>query len=230
MSVQAVLLDFDFTLGDSADAIVHCSRAAFADLGLEPAEPAAIRRTIGLTLQESFRVLTGEPGPERGEAYRCCFVAHADQVMTAMTTVYPLAAEVLAAIRARGFATAIVSTKYRYRIQSILASAGLTGAVDVIVGGEDVQQHKPHPEGLLRALTGLGVHGTAAVYVGDHPVDGHAARGAGIRYVRVLSGEHFADEYWTGIEPVATIPDIGALPEALDALTGEGTLDLLEET
>ena len=65
MSVRAVLFDFDFTLGDSADAIVHCSRAAFADMGLEPAEPAAIRRTIGLTLQESFRVLTGEPGPER---------------------------------------------------------------------------------------------------------------------------------------------------------------------
>ena len=40
MSVRAVLFDFDFTLGDSADAIVHCSRAAFADMGLTPADAA----------------------------------------------------------------------------------------------------------------------------------------------------------------------------------------------
>ena len=34
--VRAVLFDFDFTLGDSADAIVHCARAAFADMGSSP--------------------------------------------------------------------------------------------------------------------------------------------------------------------------------------------------
>ena len=222
MTVRAVLFDFDFTLGDSADAIVHCSRAAFGDMGLDPAAPAAIRRTIGLTLQASFRVLTGEPSAERAEDYRRCYVAHADQVMTAMTSVYPPAAAVLATVRSRGLATAIVSTKYRYRIESILASAGLTGAVDVIVGGEDVAQHKPHPEGLQRALAGLGVASHAAVYVGDHPVDGHAARDADVRYVRVLSGEHFDDEQWTGIAPVATIPDIGSLPATLDVLNDEG--------
>jgi phosphoglycolate phosphatase len=220
--VRAVLFDFDFTLGDSADAIVHCARAALTDLGLEPAAPAAIRRTIGLTLQESFRVLTGgaevPPYEDAAEEYRRRYVAHADEVMTAMTTVYPPAASVLATVRSRGLGSAIVSTKYRYRIEQILASAGLTGAVDVIVGGEDVSRHKPHPEGLERALAGLGVAGGAALYVGDHPVDGHAARGAGVRYVRVLSGEHFDDEHWTGIEPVATIPDIGALPGALDRL------------
>jgi len=216
--VRAVIFDFDFTLGDSADAIVHCSRAAFGEMALRPAAPAAIRRTIGLTLQESFRVLTGETGPARAEEYRRRYVAHADEVMTGMTTVYPPAAAVLAAIRSRGLASAIVSTKYRYRIESILASAGLTGAVDLIVGGEDVARHKPHPEGLQRALAGLGVEGPAAVYVGDHPVDGHAARDAGVRYIRVLSGEHFGAEHWTGIEPMATIPDIGGLLGALNLL------------
>ena len=100
MTVQAVLFDFDFTLGDSADAIVHCSRAAFVDMGLEPAPPASIRRTIGLTLQESFRVLVGgaeaPPYAHGGEAplydreaaaeeYTRRYVAHADRVMTAMT-------------------------------------------------------------------------------------------------------------------------------------------------
>ena len=104
---------------------------------------------------------------------------YADQVMTAMTTVYEPAVGVLATMRARGVATAIVSTKYRYRIESILERAGLVGAVDVIVGGEDVTRHKPDPEGLQRALAGLGVESVDALYVGDHPVDGHAAARAG---------------------------------------------------
>ena len=99
MSVRAVLFDFDFTLGDSADAIVHCSRAAFADMGLTPAEPRAFRRTIGLTLQDSFRVLTGDEAPGPADEYTRCYVAHADRVMTAMTTVYEPAAAVLATMR-----------------------------------------------------------------------------------------------------------------------------------
>ena len=227
MIVRAVLFDFDFTLGDSADAIVHCSRAAFADMGLPPAEPSAIRRTIGLTLQESFRVLIGRAGGAEAPPYDCTdaaeeytrrYVAHADVVMTAMTSVYPPAVSVLAAMRARGVSTAIVSTKYRYRIESILAHAGLSGAVDVIVGGEDVTRHKPDPEGLQRALDGLGIESGHALYVGDHPVDGHAAARAGVRFVRVLSGEDFGDDPWAGIEPLATVKDVGALPAVLDQL------------
>ena len=218
MSVRAVLFDFDFTLGDSADAIVHCSRAAFADMGLEPALPAAIRRTIGLTLQESFRVLTSDGDQAQAEEYRTRYVAHADRVMAGMTSLYPHSASVLAQVRTRGLGTAIVSTKYRYRIQSILDSAGLADAVDVIVGGDDVEHAKPHPAGLQRALARLGVDSGAALYVGDHPVDGHAARRAGVRFVRVLSGENLGDENWEGVDPVATIADIGALPDTLDRL------------
>jgi phosphoglycolate phosphatase len=219
--VRAVLFDFDFTLGDSADAIVHCSRAAFADMGLEPADPRAIRRTIGLTLQQAFRVLTGEArlyDDEAAEEYRRCYVAHADRVMTAMTTVYEPAAGVLATLRARGVGTAIVSTKYRYRIESILQHVGLAGAVDVVVGGEDVTRHKPDPEGLRRALAGLGVPGDHALYVGDHPVDGHAAAGAGVRFVRVLTGEDFGDEPWAGIRPLAVVADVGEVPAVIDRL------------
>ena len=214
-----MLFDFDFTLGDSADAIVHCSRAAFVDMGLPPAEPPAIRRTIGLTLQQSFRQLTGDDGTERAEEYTRCYVAHADRVMTGMTTVYEPAAAVLGTMRARGVATAIVSTKYRYRIESILAHSGLAGAVDVIVGGEDVTRHKPDPEGLQRALAGLGIDGAQALYVGDHPVDGHAAARADVRFVRVLTGEDLGEDPWTGIQPLATLDDVGGLPAVLDRLT-----------
>jgi len=88
----------------------------------------------------------------------------------------------------------------------------------VIVGGEDVTRHKPDPEGLQRALASLGIEGDQALYVGDHPVDGQAAAGAGVRFVRVLTGEDFGDEPWAGIDPLATIADVGALPAVIDEL------------
>ena len=111
-----------------------------------------------------------------------------------------------------------MSTKYRYRSESILAHVGLSGAVDVIVGGEDVTRHKPDPEGLEKALAGLGTDGAQALYVGDHPVDGHAAARAGVRFVRVLTGEDFGDGPWAGIHPLATIADVGALLDVIDRL------------
>ena len=60
--------------------------------------------------------------------------------------------------------------------------------MDVIIGGEDVKQHKPHPEGLLKALENLNVEAINALYIGDHPIDAQAARGAGVAFVGAVTG------------------------------------------
>jgi phosphoglycolate phosphatase len=108
-----------------------------------------------------------------------------------------------------------VSTKFRYRIEDILGRAALSGLVDVIVGGEDVAQHKPHPESLERALRLLDVHPSRAVYVGDHPVDAQAAAGAQIPFVGVLTGATEA-QAWAAFAPFRIIADVTELPAMLD--------------
>jgi len=57
-----------------------------------------------------------------------------------------------------------------------------------IVGREDVAQRKPHPEGILRCLAALDVAPSAALYVGDSPIDIEAGRAAGVVTVGVLTG------------------------------------------
>lgn len=69
-----------------------------------------------------------------------------------------------------------------------------------------------------KAAAALGVPEASAVYVGDHPVDGHAARRAGMRFVRVLTGEDQGPDAWAGIEAAATIDGIGDLPGVLDRI------------
>ena len=47
---------------------------------------------------------------------------------------------------------------------------------------------------------------------------GNAAARAGVRFVRVLTGEDFGDGPWAGIHPLATIADVGALLDVIDRL------------
>jgi phosphoglycolate phosphatase-like HAD superfamily hydrolase len=69
-----------------------------------------------------------------------------------------------------------------------LAEGGLASQFEVIIGGEDVVQHKPHPDGLLLALQRLHLPVTDVLYVGDHPVDAEAASRVGVPFMAVLTG------------------------------------------
>lgn len=136
----------------------------------------------------AFSTLCGDANPLASELFVKQFISRADEVMTELTTMLPHASETARELRAKGIRTAIVSTKFRYRILEILARRGLSDAFDVVLGGEDVREHKPHPEGLRLALERLRIEAGHAWYVGDHPVDAQAAAGAGVTFVAMLTG------------------------------------------
>ena len=213
--VEAILFDFDLTLADSSAGVTECANHALRALGFAAAEPARVRRTIGLSLVQSFRTLSGNDDPGLGAAYAKHFGEHADRVMAELVCLYPGAADTIRGLRGRGLRTAIVSTKFRYRIEDILKRAESSGLVDVIVGGEDVTQHKPHPQSLLLALRLLNMHPSRAVYVGDHSVDAQAAASARIPFIGVLTGATDA-EAWAAFAPLRIIASVTELPAVLD--------------
>jgi HAD superfamily hydrolase (TIGR01662 family) len=61
--------------------------------------------------------------------------------------------------------------------------------IPVLVAYHDVQRHKPHPESLLKAASGLSIPPCRCIYVGDHQDDVIAARAAGFRVIGVCWGE-----------------------------------------
>jgi len=189
---EAVIFDFDYTLADSSRGAIACIGYALAQMDLPPVSDDDACRTIGLSLPETLRVLTGETDPQQGATFEALFIAHAAEVMTARTVLLPATRETVARLRHAGYRLAIVSTKYRRRIREVLAREGLTEAFDVIVGGEDVSRTKPHPEGLLHALHTLGdgrpLPRECVLYVGDSLTDARAAARAGLPFVAVLTG------------------------------------------
>ena len=208
---DALVFDFDYTLADSSTGILLCIQHALREMDLPPAPEDRMRESIGLTLSKTLTFLTGIEDEPSSEAFTRLFVSHADRIMADHTVVYDSVPPVLAALRTAGMPLGIVSTKYRYRIEAILERDDLLSHFDLIVGGEDVEEHKPHPSSLQRALGELNCDPERALYIGDHPVDAEAAHRAGVPFVAVLTGTSTHDQF----EPFArhgVLEDLSALP------------------
>lgn len=192
---QAVVFDFDYTLGDSTTGIVMSANYALEKLGFAAQPTEAIRRTVGHTLPESFYALTGVQDTTMGRAYADFFHEKAQDVMTDNTCLYPHTLKLLGGLRARGVKTAIVTTKAHSTIQHIVERYGALPLLDKVVGGDDVSREKPDPEGLLGVVKGFGLAKAEVLYVGDSLVDAKTAKAAGVPFAAVLTGTTPAEAF-----------------------------------
>ncbi len=194
MHYTTYLFDFDYTLADSSRGIVLCFRHVLERNGYADVTDDAIRRTIGKTLEESFSILTGVTDPARLADFKQQYRKEADVHMTPNTRLFPETLDVLRRLKGRGAKVGIISTKYRFRIHDTMDQHLPEDFLDIVVGGEDVTRAKPDPEGLLHAITELGVEKTDVLYIGDSTVDAETALAAGVDFAGITHGVTTADE------------------------------------
>lgn len=209
--MRAILFDFDYTLADSSEGILACFQAGLKGIGLPPADSDAIRRTIGLSLPDSLVQVAGEEYRAQAYEFRRHWRAMSQRVMVDRTKLYEPVPKMLRSLQGRGSRLGIVSTKWRRPIEEVLARHRLQEHFETIVGGDDVEDHKPSPEGLLQALSTMGAHSDEALYVGDSVIDGQTARRAGVKFVAVLTGatpRAALEEF----DPVGVLEDVGEIP------------------
>ncbi|HEX8748125.1 MAG TPA: HAD-IA family hydrolase [Pyrinomonadaceae bacterium] len=215
--VRAAIFDFDYTLADSSRGAVECINFALKEMGLPEASNEAACRTIGLSLKNSFLTLAGEGEAQRCDEFARLFVRRADEVMVELTELYESVPATIEELHRSGLLLGIVSTKYRYRIEEILGRASLLPFFQVIIGGEDVSEHKPDPEGLFKAIERLQCSPASVVYVGDSVPDAEVSRLAAVQFVAVLSGVT-GRECFEGYEAVAVLENLSQLPALLSRL------------
>lgn len=195
MQYKAVIFDFDYTLGDSTEGIISSANYALEKMGYEPAEREEIRKTIGLSLPETYAALTGDRKPEKGEEFRSYFVEKADEIMTGSSDLYPDAREILEYLKQEGVKVAVVTTKFDYRIEGILEKCHAQEYVEMIVGGNNVANPKPDPEGTLLVLQKWNLAKGEVLYVGDSLVDAKTAKSAGVPFAAVTTGTTTAEDF-----------------------------------
>ena len=193
--MNTIIFDFDYTLGDTTNGIVLSAQYALEQMGEEVRTYEEIKKTIGLSLSETYKALTGNMEEARAERFFDLFKEKADEVMVDSATLYPGVKEMLVSLREQGYRIGIVTTKFAYRVRNIMKKFDAENMFDVFIGVGDVSKVKPDPEGLLLAVKQLGVKVEDALYVGDSYVDAKAAEAAGMKFAGVLTGTTTREEF-----------------------------------
>lgn len=188
MKYTTYLFDFDYTLADSSRGIVICFRNVLERHGHTGISDEAIKRTIGKTLEDSFSILSGITAPETLAEYKKEYVKEADTYMTVNTFFFPETVTVLKTLKSQGAQIGIISTKFRFRIREMVDQHFPKDFFDIIIGGEDVKQAKPDPQGIKKALRRLHRRKSETLYIGDSTVDAETAQAAKVDFVGVLNG------------------------------------------
>lgn len=184
-----ILFDLDGTLIDSTEAILEGFAVAFKTYGREVPDDEAIKNEIGYPLDVMFPTL-GIPS-EEVDAHVHAYKMHYRKISCAKTVLLPQAREAVE-LASKHATLGVVTTKTaKYSIE-LLEHMGLMHYFDVLVGREDVEHPKPHPEPILKALSKLQSDTNKYWMIGDTPMDILAANAAKINSVAVTCG--YADK------------------------------------
>ena len=211
--LAAALFDFDGTLVDTTEMIFQGMRHATTSvLGREDFSREELLANVGQPLPRQMELFDAEKAELLLEAYR----AHHEEHHDALIGEFPGVAEALSRLRAAGVRIVVVTSKRRRSVEMALEKfPGLDLVVDRFVTMEDTEEHKPHPEPLLKGLELMGgIPKEEAVYVGDSPFDVQAAKAAGLTSVAVSWGA-FSEDTLREADPDYLVPDIDSVVDVL---------------
>jgi phosphoglycolate phosphatase len=180
-----ILFDLDGTLIDSTEAILESFGVAYEVFGQTAPSDEAIKAQIGHPLDVMFVNLGVDK--QMAEAYVNAYKMHYREISCLKTVLLPDAKEAI--VLASEYATlGVVTTKTaKYSIE-LLEHFGVMKYFDVLVGREDVEFPKPHPEPILKALFKLQADKTKHWMIGDTPMDILSANASNIESVAVTCG------------------------------------------
>ena len=184
MRFPVVLFDLDGTVVDSGAIILASMRHAAREvLGIEPPDEELMAAVGGPGLEAQMRALA----PDRVEELVTVYRAHNEPLHDELVCCEGID-DVLVQLKDEGRRLGIVTAKRRVTVDLAFASVPLGHLFEVVVGGDETQRHKPHPEPLLLAAKRMDADPDECAYVGDSPFDVRSAKAAGMHAVAVTWG------------------------------------------
>ena len=222
----AVLWDMDGTLVDSEPQWDVSMEATARDLG-GTFSARARAAVLGADIATSVRVLLDDVGhpvtPELVASTTETLLAHTAALFRRGVVWRPGAREALAAVRAAGVPTALVTNSARRLTELVLDGIGRE-FFDVTVCGDEVAAPKPAPDPYLRAAALLGVPVTACVAVEDSPNGALSAQRAGAAVLVVADA--LPDTAFDGASDAASDSGSAPAPHARRRVRRDGLVGL----
>jgi phosphoglycolate phosphatase len=194
--LRLAVFDCDGTLVDSQHVIVTCMHAAFSGEGMTVPTADAVRRVIGLPLEECMARLSPREAAARHlrltEAYKDHFFT-LRQKPDHHEPLFDGALAALDTLEEEGWVLGVATGKAMRGLLAVLERHGLEKRFATLQTA-DIGPGKPHPAMLERAMAEIGVAPADTVMIGDTSFDMLMARSAGTSALGVSWGYHPVDE------------------------------------
>jgi len=176
------LFDWDGCLAKTLEVWLHAYKTVLAENGVHPADRELAHHFGDYSLFKHFGV----------EDYTEANHRTADLARTMLQTVdlYDGAKELLETLKNQNKKVAIVSSGSRDIVMRGMEHNGIAHLFDAFISGDDVTDHKPHPEALEKALAIIKGEAAQAVMIGDSRKDMEAAQNAGTDSVLMYPDAH----------------------------------------
>jgi pyrophosphatase PpaX len=181
-----VLFDLDGTLIDSTDLIVDSYHHTFRTHGLPVLSREEIIEGIGTPLVAVFGKLS-EDADEVARwiaTYREYNLSNHDLRIRP----FPGVESMIRRLHSGGRPIGVVTSKNHSGARRGLRLIGVEECISVVIGADNVTNHKPHPEPVQRALESLARQPHDAYFIGDSHHDIASGRAAGVCTVAVTWG------------------------------------------
>ena len=187
--IKLVIFDFDGTLADTKENIILTFQMTMKELGVEIKSRQECAATIGLTLEDAFKVLYPGMAAEKyillRDTYRRIFKENRKILVPGL---FPEVMETLEELRRRGYLMSIASSRQSPSLHSFLEDMKIAHLFEYAVGGDNVEHPKPAPDAVLQILRHYNLSAEEAFVVGDMPFDINIATNAGVKSCGVTWG------------------------------------------
>jgi phosphoglycolate phosphatase len=187
--IKLVIFDFDGTLADTKENIILTFQMTMKELGVEIKSRQECAATIGLTLEDAFKVLYPGMAAEKyillRDTYRRIFKENRKILVPGL---FPEVMETLEELRRRGYLMSIASSRLSPSLHSFLEDMKIAHLFEYAVGGDNVEHPKPAPDAVLQILRHYNLSAEEAFVVGDMPFDINMATNAGVKSCGVTWG------------------------------------------
>lgn len=187
-----LIFDWDGTLVDSIDWIVHCVQTAARKCGCAIPPPQATKDIIGLSIQEAMNALF----PEENSATQQQLVRYYSETFfskqTTSADLFNGVEAMLIELKQTGYQLAVATGKTRSGLDKVLLSTGMTDFFEITRCADETES-KPHPLMLEQIMQYTGISPQRTLMIGDSIHDLQMAQNANIAAIGVTCGAHSAE-------------------------------------
>jgi HAD superfamily hydrolase (TIGR01509 family) len=188
-TIRGVILDVDGTLVDSNRLHAQSWFDTFREAGLEGGTVLDLQRLIGMGSDKLIPAAVGLDGDgeeatrlteRRAEIFRTLYLPTLRPI--------PGAAQLVEALRDRGFRLAVASSARPDELRGLLEVAGVAWLAERATSGDEVKASKPEPDVVEAALEELRLPPDVVGMIGDTPYDVEAGERAGVIVIGLRTG------------------------------------------